>query len=166
MAKLHRKIKAYLYDNTVTGKSGDLIARVQSDRSLGVRDICRLATTHGGSGISPEAMEYAVRLWMGEMAYNLCDGFSVNTGWFTASPSIRGAFEHDGDKFNPEKHPVFFEFHQRNRLRELLKDVTVAVPALAAGAYYVEVVTQYGNHSKTLLQTPRSSTFERVLTVA
>jgi len=77
MAKLHR-IKAYLYDNVLTGDPYDLMARVSAESSLTIADVSRAAATRGGANITAASMEHAVRLWLGEMAYQLCDGFSVN----------------------------------------------------------------------------------------
>ena len=91
MAVLH-KIKAQLYDNVLTENLNDFIARVASEKSLNIKDICLAATTRGGSDVSAAAMEHAVNLWLKEMAYSLCDGFSVNTGYFTAQACIRGSF--------------------------------------------------------------------------
>jgi len=48
MANLHT-IKAALYDNPLTENPNDFIARVQSERTLNVKDICRAATTRGAT---------------------------------------------------------------------------------------------------------------------
>ena len=99
MAVLH-SIKAQLYDNVLTENPNDFIARVASEKSLNIKDICLAATTRGGSDVSAAAMEHAVNLWLKEMAYSLCDGFSVNAGYFTAQASIRGSFLSPTEKFN------------------------------------------------------------------
>ena len=44
MANMH-KIKAGLYDNALTENPNDFIARVLSERSLSVKDICESADT-------------------------------------------------------------------------------------------------------------------------
>ncbi len=56
MAILHT-IKAALYDNALTENPNDFTARVQSERSLNVKDICESAATRGGADISAAAME-------------------------------------------------------------------------------------------------------------
>ena len=110
MANLH-KIKAQLYDNVLTPNPNDIMARVSSERSLSVKDICQSAVTRGGADISAAAMEHAVNLYHKEMGYSMCDGFSVNTGWYTASVSIKGVFDSPAEKFNPAKHTVMFDFN-------------------------------------------------------
>ncbi|GHT68079.1 hypothetical protein FACS189452_07020 [Bacteroidia bacterium] len=79
MATLHT-IKAHLYNNVLTDNPNDYIARVQSERSLSVREICESAASRGGADISTAAMEHAVSLYYKEMGYRLCDGFGINTG--------------------------------------------------------------------------------------
>ncbi|MDR2627635.1 MAG: hypothetical protein LBC40_06350, partial [Dysgonamonadaceae bacterium] len=54
---LHR-IKAFLYDNVLTkDKTHDYIARVSSERSLNVREICESAVARGGADVSVATME-------------------------------------------------------------------------------------------------------------
>lgn len=90
MPILH-KIKAYLYDNVLTKDNpNDYIARTVSERPLTVQQICEAAVNRGGADVSASAMAHATELFLKEMAYQLCDGYSVNTGYFTASTTIRG----------------------------------------------------------------------------
>ncbi|WP_221411280.1 DNA-binding domain-containing protein [Empedobacter tilapiae] len=86
---LLHKIKAYLYDNVLTKDNpNDFIARTVSERSLNVKQICEAAVIRGGADVSATAMEHATELFLKEMAYQLCDGFSVNTGYFTAGQKL------------------------------------------------------------------------------
>ena len=139
MANL-QKIKARLYNNVLTPNANDFMARVQSERSLNVKDVCRAATTRGGADISAAAMEHAVNLFLKEMGYGLCDGFSINTGWFTASVSIRGVFGSPNEKFNAAKHTVMFDFNQGSLLRKELANVTVEITGVADTAAYIAQV--------------------------
>jgi hypothetical protein len=80
---LHR-IKAWLYPNMLTPDPDDYVIRPISERTLSVKEICETAVSRGGADIPAAAMEHAVNLFHNEMGYQLCDGFSVNTGWYTA----------------------------------------------------------------------------------
>jgi len=60
-ANILHTIKAYLYDNLLTENPNDFSARVSSERSLSVSDICKSATLRGGADISAESMKHAVR---------------------------------------------------------------------------------------------------------
>jgi hypothetical protein len=137
---LHR-IKAFLYNNVLTEEdANDYVARVSSEHSLDVRQIAESATVRGGADISASAIEHAVNLWLKEMAYRLCDGFSINTGYFTASVHIKGVFNSPQEHFNPDKHHILFEFHQGHEMRKELADVTVDIMGVAeAGAVIAQV---------------------------
>jgi hypothetical protein len=151
---LHR-IKAYLYDNPLTKEDvSDYVARVSSEQSLNVKQIAEAATSRGGADISASAMEHAVNLWLKEMAYQLCDGFSVNTGWFTASVHIKGVFESPQEHFNPEKHHIVFEFHQGADLRRDLSAVTVDILGVADSGISIMQVTDMKTGSVNDLLTP------------
>ena len=130
MAYLH-KIKAQLYDNALTENPNDFIARVVSEKSLSVEDICMSATKRGGADISAAAMGHAVQLWLKEMAYQLCDGFSINTGWFNVQSNIKGVFNSPSEKFSSDKHTVLFDFRQGSLLRKELASVEVNIIGVA-----------------------------------
>jgi len=153
MANLHT-IKAALYDNPLTENPNDFIARVQSERTLNVKDICRAATTRGGADISAAAMEHAVNLFLKETGYSLCDGFSINTGWFTASVNIKGVFDSPNEKFNAAKHTVVFDFKQGSLLRKELGAVAVTITGVAQVALYIAQVTDVKTGSINDMLTP------------
>jgi hypothetical protein len=141
MSILH-KIKAWEYPNLLTKDNpNDYIARVSTERTLSIGDICESAVTRGGADVTSSAMEHAVALFLKEMGYLLCDGFGVNTGWFTASAHIRGVFESVDEKFDPKKHSLGFEFHQGTLLRKELESVTVEILGVAdTGATITQVI--------------------------
>jgi len=153
MANLHT-IKAALYDNVLTPNTNDFMARVSSERSLNVKDVCRAAKTRGGADISADAMEHAVNLFLKEMGYSLCDGFSINTGWFTASVSIKGVFDSPTEKFNAAKHTVMFDFKQGSLLRKELGAVTVNITGVADTSAYIAQATDVKTGSVNDMLTP------------
>ncbi|MDR1097474.1 MAG: hypothetical protein LBL57_05015, partial [Tannerella sp.] len=120
MAKVSHTVKARLYKNLLTPDPDDLSIRTNPERTLSTRDICESAASRGGADISALAMEHATNLFLNEMGYQLCDGFSVNTGWFTAGPQVRGVANNPREQFNSEKHTLLFEFHQGATLRKEL----------------------------------------------
>ena len=148
------KIKAYLYDNVLTEDPNDFIAKVQSERSLSIKDICQTAATRGGADISAASMEHAVNLWLKEMAYLLCDGYSVNTGWFTANAHIKGVFNSPNETFNPDKHSLTFEFTQASQLRKEIASVEVNIIGVADASLSVAQVTDVKTGSVNDLLTP------------
>ena len=153
MANLHN-IRAKLYDNPLTPNPNDFMARVSADRTLNVKDICKGAVTRGGANISADAMEHAVNLFHKELGYTLCDGFSVNTGWYTASVSIKGVFDNPTEKFNAKKHTVMFDFKQGALLRKELGAVTVDVTGVADTAAFIAQATDVKTGSINDMLTP------------
>ena len=153
MDTLHN-IRANLYDNVLTENPNDLVARVIAERSLNVKAIAKSAVARGGADISAAAMEHAVNLWFKEMGYNLCDGFSVNTGWFTASPHIKGVFDSPTENFNPAKHTILFNFQQGSLLRKELENVTIQILGVADASLAIMQVTDVKTGSVNDLLTP------------
>ena len=139
MAK--HKIRAKLYDNLLTPDPNDFSARVISESSLTIRDICESSATRGGADVSAPAMQHGVELFLKEMAYLLCDGFSVNTGYFTAVPSIRGAFNSPNENFNSSKHSILFQFTQGEAMRKEIANVEVEILGVAEAGTEIMQVT-------------------------
>ena len=153
MAVLHT-IKAWLYDNVLTENQNDFAARVSAERTLSVRDICESAVARGGADINAAAMEHAVELFHKEMGYRLCDGFSVNTGWYAASMHVKGVFTSPAEPFDPHKHTVLAEFHQGAELRKELAAVTVSILGKAESTFFIAQVTDMRTGSVNDLLTP------------
>jgi hypothetical protein len=153
MAVLHT-IKAWLYENLLTDDQNDYSARVSAERALGVRDICESAVARGGADINAAAMEHAVDLFHKEMAYRLCDGFSVNTSWYNASTHIKGVFSSPTEPFDPAKHTVTVEFRQGAELRKELGMVGVNILGKAESGFFISEVTDLRTKSVNDLLTP------------
>jgi hypothetical protein len=155
METILHKSKAYLYDNVLTkDNQNDLIARISSDRSLNIAQVSDIAVKRGGANISAASMTHAVELWLGEMAYQLCDDFAVNTGYFTAKMHINGVFDSPNERFNPEKHTLSVDFQQGALLRKELQRVDVEILGVADTALAVLQVTDVKSGSINDLITP------------
>ncbi|MDR0667476.1 MAG: hypothetical protein LBF90_02520, partial [Prevotellaceae bacterium] len=155
MSTILHRIKAYLYENLLTKENPhDYMARVVSERSLSVQDICITATTRGNADISAAAMEHAVNLFLKEMGYQLCDGFAVNTGWFTAAVHIRGVFDAPDEAYDPDKHTLLFELHQGSLLRKELQSVDVQIQGVAPVVFGISRVIDVKTGSVNDLLTP------------
>jgi len=141
MANTLHRIKANLYDNLLTEDQNDFTARVSSERTLNVSDVCKSAATRGGAASSPETMEHNVNLFLKEMGYQLSDGYSVNTGYFMATTLIKGVFNSPTETFNPNKHAIIFQFNQGETLRKELPGIQVDILGVADSNITVVQVT-------------------------
>jgi hypothetical protein len=153
MTILHR-IKAWLYKNLLTPDADDYIIRPISERTLDVKEICETAVTRGDADISASTMEHAVNLFHKEMGYQLWDGFSVNTGWYTAGPQVRGITNSYQKQYDKEKYTLLFEFHQGSLLRKELENVTVEILGIADTEATVAQVVDVKTGSVNDLLTP------------
>ena len=121
---------------------------------MNVPEICSTAVNRGGATTTAEAMEHNVNLFLKEMAYQLCDGFSVNTGYFTATTLIRGVFNSPTETFNPEKHSLIFQFNQGETLRKELDSIEVNITGVGESSITVAQVTDVKTGSVNDLLTP------------
>ncbi|WP_346984734.1 DNA-binding domain-containing protein [Chryseobacterium sp. POE27] len=155
MATILHKIKAYLYDNVLTKDNpNDFTARTASERSLNVQQICQSAANRGGADISASAMEHATELFLKEMAYQLCDGYSINTGYFTANTTIRGVFDSPSETFNKDKHSIIFQFNQGEKLRAEIPNIEVNILGIAESSAVILQVMDVKSGSVNDLLTP------------
>ena len=154
MSTTRHTIKAYLYDNLLTPDPNDFTARVSSERSLSVADICHSAATRGGADVSDAAMSHAVELFLKEMAYRLCDGFAVNTGYFTAMPVVRGVFLNPNETFDPQRHTLQFQFTQGELMRREIEDVEVKIMGVAETGLYIGQVEDMKSRTVNEVLTP------------
>ena len=131
MDTLHHLIEVKLHKNHLTENPDDLTARVVTDITVDVADICKSAVSRAKAPTTIEAMEHNVGLFLKEMSYLMLDGYSVNTGYFVANVQIRGAFSNPNEKFDPGKHSILFRFNQGILLRKEIPNVKVNVTGMA-----------------------------------
>lgn len=155
MENILHHIKAYLYKNTFNEDSDEYLARVRTEQSLNVKSICESAVKRGGADVTASAMQHAVELFLKEMEYRLCDGYSINTGSFTATPSVKGVFHDPAEAFDPGKHTLSFRFNQGESLRKKLSTVGVDVVGVAASTICIEQATDLKSGSINKLITPQ-----------
>jgi hypothetical protein len=141
MANKFHKIRASLYENYLTENPHDYVARVSSESSLSIPDICERAVDRGNADTTTQAMEHNVNLFFKEMGYQMCDGYSVNTGYFTAGALLKGVFFSPKEAFDPKKHAVIFQFNQGAVLMKELPGIEVDILGVAEVGLYIAQVT-------------------------
>jgi hypothetical protein len=154
MANILHKVKANLYPNLLTEDPNDYVARVISERTLNINDVCKVAVSRGGAATTAEAMEHNVILFLKEMGYQLSDGFSINTGYFTANTLIRGVFNSPTETFNTDKHAILYQFNQGDLLRKELPNISVEISGIGDSSITVNEVIDVKTGSVNDLITP------------
>ena len=154
MDSILHTIKVNLYENLLTDDPNDLSAKVISERSLSVPEICRTAVNRAKAPTTPEAMEHNVMLFLKEMAFQLMNGYAVNTGYFTAGAQVRGVFNNPREQFDPKKHSVLFRFNQGDILRKEIPNITVQVMGVGESGIVISHVVDRKTGSVNDLLTP------------
>ncbi|MDR2793574.1 MAG: hypothetical protein LBB61_07905 [Treponema sp.] len=88
---LHR-IRVKLRPNYLPNGEGTYTAFTDNDAALSVEETCASLKNRGGfTGNYDDLVEH-VKRYFGEAAYQLCDGFAINTGCFSIHSNVGGTF--------------------------------------------------------------------------
>jgi len=134
-------IRVKLYPNYLHNVDGAYIARTDSDASLTIEQVCAALKNRGGYGGDYEDLVEAVKQFFDEAAYQLCDGFAVNTGYYSIHPNVGGTFNSVTDIHDHTKHPVTFRFRTNLKLRRLIEHIGVDIEGIADTNGYIDTFT-------------------------
>jgi hypothetical protein len=137
---LHR-IRAKLYPNYLPNVEGDYIARTENEAALNIEQVCAALKTRGGFSGDYGNLVSNTKAFFEEAAYQLCDGFSINTGYYSIHPNISGTFNSAKEVYNQTKNPVRFRFRTQAKLRRLAEFVTVEIKGVADVNGWIDTFT-------------------------
>ncbi|MDR3115693.1 MAG: hypothetical protein LBU25_09265 [Treponema sp.] len=98
-------------------RQGAYVARRDNEASRSVEAVCAALKHRGGFAGNYEDLVEQVKPYFDEAAYRLCDGFTVNTGYFSIHPNAGGTFDKTAEGHDHRKHPVSFRFRPLPALR-------------------------------------------------
>ena len=125
-------INIRLYPNFLPGQEQTFLARTVNDASLGIKDICTSLVKRGGfKGDFKELVNNVMR-YHDEVIYKLCDGYAVNTGYYTIYPNVGGTFNGERDKPEPKKNPLTIRFQPLKPLRNIAKKIRIVNQGFAS----------------------------------
>jgi hypothetical protein len=124
-------LQVRLFENKLKNSEGTFYAKVKSPNVMNIEQICKQAELRGNASIKANVMKSAVEEFFKEMAYKLASGIAVNTGYFSASPAIKGVFKSTNETFDPDRHAIRFRFNQGNKLRKEIEKVNVEIVGLS-----------------------------------
>ncbi|MDR2796318.1 MAG: DUF4469 domain-containing protein [Spirochaetaceae bacterium] len=134
---LHR-VRVKLYPSYLPKLEGAYIARTDNEATLTIEEICAAMKNRGGfTGNYNDLVEY-VGQFLDEAAYQLCDGFAVNMGYFSIHPGVGGTFDKATEGHDAGKHPISFRFRARAPLRALVEHIVVEIEGLADSSGYID----------------------------
>jgi hypothetical protein len=128
---VHR-VRVKLYPSHLPAVKGLYIARTSNEKALRVEDVCAALKNRAGFTGDYSTLVENVKAYFDEAAYQLCDGYAVNTGYFSLYPNIGGTFKSLHDTFDREEHPLTFRLRIGSRFRRLAKAVNIAVEGLGS----------------------------------
>jgi len=134
-------IRVKLHPDYLPGCTGGYVARTRNEKTLSVENVCSTLKTRGGFTGNYDDLVAHVRQYLDEVAYQLCDGYAVNNGWYTIRPHIGGVFESAAEAHDHDKHPIGFRFGVRDKLRDLAKHIVVEVQGVANTGAYIDSFT-------------------------
>jgi hypothetical protein len=148
-------IRAWLYPNYLE-HGGKYIARVKTEKTLTVEQVCAEAVTRGGSDLNYDTMIEAVKIYFEEAFYQLADGFSIENDFYTLHLKIGSTFDHADSKVDPAKNKVEVTFRKRQALDDTLSHVTVEIEGVAENAAYIAEVQDVASGTTDERLTPGS----------
>ena len=138
--RLHR-IRVKLYPSYLPSVDGRYHAKTNNEASLTIEEVCAALKNRGGFAGNYESLIENVRQFFNEAAYQLCDGFAVNTGFFSIHPNIGGTFDSAKDSYDEKKNPISFRFRTLSALRNLVKHISVDIDGVADNAGWIDEFT-------------------------
>jgi hypothetical protein len=147
VSKVMHRIKLKLYPNYLPGKEGTFFARTSSEATLSVEQICAAKRDRGGfSGNSGDFVNY-VKQFIEEAAYQLCDGFAVNLGFFSIYPNLGGCFRNQDERPDPKTHPLTMRLRPHGPMRKLVEHIAIVIDGEADPAGHITGFLDHENNS-------------------
>lgn len=140
-----QSITGNLVANMLTEREDDYTINATYTANRSLKDLCKLAAK-GKSKFTATELESAYNDLEEIAKTELFNATTVEFGFTNNSLGVDGSFIGPGAKFDPS----YFSF---------------IIPQLADGTYYLEVATQAGTNSKTMVKEVRRNLFPYVLTV-
>ena len=147
---LHR-IRVKLYPNHFQHVEGAYIARTDNEASLNVEQVCSTAISRGGVELDLDDFIEYVNKYNEEVAYQLCDGYAVNNGYYSIHPNIGGTFNSEKDLHDHQKHPITFRFRTLGKMRRLVQFINVVIEGIADVNGYIDEFFDYEAESSNAL---------------
>jgi len=138
-----QRMHVKLYPNYRPQEEGTYIARTSNETSLTIEQICTAIKNRGCFEGNYGDLIENVRQFFDEMAYQLCDGYVVNTGYFSIHPNIGGTFDSEKEAYDHKKHPISFCLRTRAAMRRLVKHIAVEVDGLADSTGWIDEFTDF-----------------------
>jgi len=138
VSQVMHRIRVKMYPNYLPGYENTFIARTDSEAVLSVDQVCAAMRDRGGFKGNVDDLIENVKKFLEESAYQLCDGFAVNNGFYTIYPNIGGIFKRPHDTPDPAINPLTFRFRALPPLRKMAEAISITSDGPADTAGYID----------------------------
>ena len=142
---MHR-IRVKLYPNYLPGGEGTFLTRTDSEAVLDIEQVCAALRERGGYQGDYEHLVYNIKRFFQETAYQLCDGYTVNTDYFSIYPNLGGLLKSPHEKPTPKNNPLSFRLRPHKLMREMGETIEVYVDGEADDNAYIETFIDTEEH--------------------
>ena len=125
------EIRTKLYPNNLPKVEGKYVARTNSRKSMSIEEICMMLKRRTAYDGEYNTTVKAVKAYFEELVYQVCNGRSVNTGYFSIHANIGGVFNSQRDIHDRENNPVSFRVRFLSRMNRLIQFIRVEIEGLA-----------------------------------
>jgi hypothetical protein len=125
LAEPLHSVRIRLYPNHLPSAEGDLLARVENETVLSMKDIIANLIRRTGFPGNPGEMLRVCEAVAGEIEYSLLDGYAVDTGLAVYSVHVGGNWKSALEIDDRTKHPVSFKVRIKERVRRLACLITL-----------------------------------------
>ena len=145
-------IRVKLYPNYLPKGKGTYLARTNNKRVLDIEGVCMELKKRGNFPGDHKVLADYVRLYYEEAIYQLCSGFTINSGYYTIYPNIGGLFGSLNETRDQKKHPISFRVRIGAVLKQLAKVLKIEVEAARTDGfidYFTDVYSDTVNYEIT-----------------
>ena len=141
------KIRVKLYPNYLPGHENTFIAHTDSEAVLDIKQICASMYERGGFKGDTKDLEANIIRYHNEAAYQLCDGFTINNGYYSIYPNLGGTFKGLRDTPDPKSNPLSFRFRTMSALRRLAESIGIEIVGFAEADAFIDEFLDTDDHS-------------------
>ena len=133
---MHR-IRVKLYPNYLQ-RGGAWLTRTDSEAVLTVKQICAAMRDRGGFTGNIHDLEKHINQYHDEVAYQLCDGYTVSNRYYSVYPNLGGTLNTPHDIPTHDKNPLSFRFRANKAMRDLAGSIEILVDGIAETDGYID----------------------------
>jgi len=134
VSQVMHRVKAKLYPNYLPGGEGTFLAKTDSEATISVEQTCAAMCERGGYKGDLVTLINTVKAFLEEVAYQLCDGFTVNLGLFSLYFNIGGTFKTEHDTPDPKNHPLSLRIRVHSVFAKLVHTVHIEIEGFGGTA--------------------------------